>query len=99
MARPFRFRGIGWLIWCWLTRSKYTATPCSVRAMTDAAQRAWARTLAPTSQSQYRIIADLLRHANEDHMSGEDRLICRAQLGRLAALLGYPMPSRYPQAS
>ena len=51
--------------------------------MTERDQREWVRMLGKTPSQQRLVIADLLRHANEDHMSSADRTICKRQLDRL----------------
>ena len=53
--------------------------------MTEPEIKDWLSTLAPTTAGRIKMIADLLRHANGDGMSPEDRTICRTVLGRLQA--------------
>ena len=51
--------------------------------MTEPEIKAWLSTLAPTTAGRIQMLAHLLRHANGDEMSPEDRTICRTVLGRL----------------
>ena len=51
--------------------------------MTEPEIKAWLSTLSPTTAGRIKTIADLLRHANGDEMTVEDRTICRVVLGRL----------------
>ena len=51
--------------------------------MSEQEQRDWAQMMGVTLSQQADTIAGLLRHANEDHMSFDDRVICRRQLTRL----------------
>lgn len=43
----------------------------------------WIQGLAPTNEARKRIIVDLIRHANEDSMSVDDRADCRKAFGLL----------------
>ena len=51
--------------------------------MTDAEVNGWLETLSPKPAEQVSIIKDLLRHAQGDGMSNEDRNICLNVLQRL----------------
>lgn len=53
--------------------------------MSVAAQADWAEGLGKTVWERVRMIQELLKHANEDGMSKEDRVICVRQLARLRA--------------
>ena len=53
--------------------------------MTEPEIKAWLSTLAPTTAGRITMLAHLLRHANGDEMSPEDRTVCRTVLGRLQA--------------
>ena len=48
--------------------------------MTDTETREWLHGIAPTPAEQRAIIIDLLKHANEDQMSEDDRVVCRKAL-------------------
>lgn len=54
-------------------------------AMTQPEVDAWFDMLAPTDAQRITAIKDLLKNANEDHMSVEDRAICVGCLGMLQA--------------
>ena len=51
--------------------------------MSEPEIKAWLSTLAPTTAGRIKMIQDLLRHANGDEMSAEDRTICTSVLLRL----------------
>lgn len=51
--------------------------------MTEMEIKAWLCGLGTTRREQTAVIRDLLRHAGEDHMSAEDRAICRRCLDTL----------------
>ena len=51
--------------------------------MTEQEIKAWLRLIGRTDADRIRSIRELLRHANEDRMSAEDRTICRQTLTRL----------------
>lgn len=56
--------------------------------MTEQEQLEWVRMLGRTKAQQAAVIFDLLRHANQDRMSAEDRAICRKHLARLNREMG-----------
>lgn len=56
--------------------------------MTDAEQFQWCSDLAKTPRQQRLVLIDLLRHANEDEMSADDRRICARQLQRIEREIG-----------
>jgi hypothetical protein len=43
----------------------------------------WIRSLGATRQEQIKVLQDLIRHANTDRMSAEDRVLCKDTLERL----------------
>lgn len=51
--------------------------------MNEAEQLAWVAMLGKTPLEQASSIRELLKHANGDEMSADDRRICVAQLERL----------------
>lgn len=51
--------------------------------LTDVEVKAWVAGIAKTDATRLLAIRDLLRHANEDQMSVEDREICRREIDRL----------------
>lgn len=53
--------------------------------MTEPEIKAWLSTLATTTTGRITMIKDLIRHANGDEMSPEDRTICVSVLKRLEA--------------
>ena len=53
--------------------------------MTPKEEQTWIDNLAPTRKERLAILQDLLRHANADNMSKDDRAICIRQLALLEA--------------
>ena len=60
--------------------------------MTDTEMRSWLHCLAKDNQSRAAIIKDMLRHANGDRMSEQDRVICRRALVLIDSRLSPPSP-------
>jgi hypothetical protein len=64
--------------------------------MTDTEQEQWVEMLGRSDLQRLLIVRDLLRHANEDKMAREDRMICRRWEAviakRMRASLYRPLP-------
>ena len=54
--------------------------PSGKANLTEAELRSWVENLAPTNPARRQILKDLLRNANSDKMSLEDRQDCRKAL-------------------
>lgn len=52
--------------------------------LTESELRDWLENIANTNRMRKEIIYDLVRHANEDHMSEDDRTDCKRALSMLS---------------
>lgn len=58
--------------------------------LTDAEVAAWVNALAPTDTERLVVLRSLLRYANQDQMSKDDREICKKEIRRLQEKLHGP---------